>query len=160
MRGLVLIALVVLGAMTYRQAGVYRDQVTFFRHIVSLNPQARGAHANLGNALRKQGRLEECLAISLSGIGKDPDAAKVHTNVGLVLLKRERFGEAEPYLRRALALEPRNPYFLQNMGELLRKQDRYAEAVEYYGAALKIDAQVRAGARRFGGRAFSSCAIR
>ena len=140
-RGLVLIALVVLGAMTYRQAGVYRDQVTFFRHIVSLNPQARGAHANLGNALRKKGRLEECLAISLSGIGKDPDAAKVHTNVGLVLLKRGRFGEAEPYLRRALALEPRNPYFLQNMGEWLRKQDRYAEAVEYYGAALKIDAE-------------------
>ena len=140
-RGLVLIALVVLGAMTYRQAGVYRDQVTFFRHIVSLNPQARGAHANLGNALRKQGRLEECLAISLSGIGKDPDAAKVHTNVGLVLLKHGRFGEAEPYLRRALALEPRNPYFLQNMGELLRKQDRHAEAVEYYGAALKSDAR-------------------
>ena len=140
-RGLVLIALVVLGAMTYRQAGVYRDQVTFFRHIVSLNPQARGAHANLGNALRKQGRLEECLAISLSGIGKDPDAAKVHTNVGLVLLKQGRFGEAESYLRRALELEPRNPYFLQNMGEWLRKQDRYAEAVEYYGAALKSDAR-------------------
>ena len=159
-RGLVLIALVVLGAMTYRQAGVYRDQVTFFRHIVSLNPQARGAHANLGNALRKQGRLEECLAISLSGIGKDPDAAKVHTNVGLVLLKQGRFGEAEPYLRRALELEPRNPYFLQNMGELLRKQDRYAEAVEYYGAALKSDARFRAGARRFGGRAFSPGAIR
>ena len=118
-----------------------RRQVTFFSHIVSLNPQARGAHANLGNALRKQGRLEECLAISLSGIGKDPDAAKVHTNVGLVLLKQGRFGEAEPYLRRALELEPRNPYFLQNMGELLRKQDRYAEAVEYYGAALKSDAR-------------------
>ena len=140
-RSIVVIALVVLGAMTYRQAGVYRDQVTFFRHIVSLNPQARGAHANLGNALQKQGRLEECLAISLSGIGKDPDAAKVHTNVGLVLLKQGRFGEAEPYLRRALELEPRNPYFLQNMGELLRKQDRYAEAVEYYGAALKSDAR-------------------
>ena len=140
-RGLVLIALVVLGAMTYRQAGVYRDQVAFFSHIVSLNPQARGAHANLGNALRKQGRLEECLAISLSGIGKDPDAAKVHTNVGLVLLNQGRFGEAEPYLRRALALEPRNPHFLQNMGEWLRKQDRYAEAVEYYGAALKSDAR-------------------
>ena len=148
--GIVVIALVALGAMTYRQAGIYRDDITFYSHIISINPQARGAHANLGNALRKQGRLEECLAVSLSGIGKDPDAAKVHTNVGLVLLKQGRFEEAEKYLRHALELEPRNPYFLQNMGELLRKQDRYAEAVEYYSAALKSDAQFRAGARRFG----------
>ena len=30
--------LVILAALTWRQAGIYRDQVTFFSHIVSFNP--------------------------------------------------------------------------------------------------------------------------
>ena len=132
-------ALLVLGAMTWRQAGIYRDPLTFYRHIISLNPQARGAHANLGKELLDRGRLEESLAVSLEGVGRDPDRAKVHTNAGLALLKLKRFDAAGTHLRRALKLEPRNPVFLQNLGELLRKQGRYEEALVHFRAALESD---------------------
>ena len=155
MRGIAIGVIVVLGVLTYRQAGIYRDEITFYSHIISLNPHARGAHANLGNALRKQGRLEECLAISLAGVQKDPDAAKVHTNVGLVLLEQDEFDEAEKYLHRALKLEPRNPYFLQIMGELHREQGRYEDALEYYGAAIQSDANFALAYAGLGAALFS-----
>ena len=57
--GVAAIALVVLGMLTWRQASIYRDEETFNRHIIALNPQARNAHRHLGNALFKQGRYAE-----------------------------------------------------------------------------------------------------
>ena len=49
----------VLGALSWRHAGVYRDPVTFFSHIVSYNPTARDARYNLGNALQGTRKTEE-----------------------------------------------------------------------------------------------------
>ena len=39
--GVATVALVVLGMLTWRQASIYRNDETFYRHIISLNPQAR-----------------------------------------------------------------------------------------------------------------------
>ncbi|MYA22549.1 MAG: hypothetical protein F4Z30_07065, partial [Gemmatimonadetes bacterium] len=50
------VVIVVLGLLTWRQASVYRDDETLNRHIIALNPQARDAYLNLGNALYEQGR--------------------------------------------------------------------------------------------------------
>ena len=66
--GLVVVLLALLGTRTWRQAGIYRDEVTFFSHIVSLNPEARNAHYNLSNALTKAGRREEALAAAAARI--------------------------------------------------------------------------------------------
>ena len=60
--GVVLIVLVVLGTLTWRQAGLYRDRLTFYSHIVSHNPTARSAQYNLGTALLDAQRTEEALA--------------------------------------------------------------------------------------------------
>ena len=49
----------VLGALSWRHAGVYRNPVMFFSHIVSYNPTARDARYNLGNALQGTRKTEE-----------------------------------------------------------------------------------------------------
>ena len=139
-QGIALGVIIVLGVLTYRQAGVYRNEVTFYGYVVSRNPQARGAYANFGKALLNLGKWEESLAVSLAGMGKDPDTVKVYSNAAVALLKLKRFDEAERYLRRALKIEPRNPNPLQNLGEVFRKQGRYEEALEWYQAALESDA--------------------
>ena len=42
--GIAAVALVVLGMLTWRQASIYRDDETFHRHIIALNPLARTRH--------------------------------------------------------------------------------------------------------------------
>ena len=76
--GVFVIVLVLLGVLTWRQAGIYRNEVTFFSQIVSLNPRARDAHLNLGSALFDANRLEEGLAASLFAVEQRPDAAGAH----------------------------------------------------------------------------------
>ena len=136
---LAVVIVVLLGTLTWRQAGIYRDQITFFSHIVSLNPDARDAHLNLGYALFKADRPEEALAATRLAVEKRPDSATAHSNLGLVLFHLERFDETEEHLRRALKLNPRHRNARQNMAETLKKQKRYEEAVAAYRAVLKLD---------------------
>ena len=137
--GVAAVILIVLGTLTWRQAGVYRDEVTFFTHVVSYNPTARGAQQNLGHALLAVQRPEEGLVASLTATEQDPDDVKAHANVGVALIRLGRLNEAEKRLRHALTLDPRSMIVIQNLGEALRKQGRFEEALEFYRTAIRRD---------------------
>ncbi len=132
--------LVLLGALTWRQSEIYRDEVTFFTWVVSHNPAARGAQGNLGTALLEARRPEEALAAMLVALEQDPADVKALANAGAALVRTGRLEEAEERLRHALTLDPRHTIALQNLGESLRKQGRFEEALEYYRAAMETDA--------------------
>ncbi|MDE0219702.1 MAG: tetratricopeptide repeat protein, partial [Spirochaetaceae bacterium] len=137
--GLAVALVLGLALLTWRQAGIYRDEVTLFSHIVALNPQARDAHLNLGNALIEAGRNEDGLAASRIAVEQRPESADAHSNLGLALMNLERFEEADAALRQARELDPNHQSALQNSAELLRKQGRHQEAVETYLAVLQRD---------------------
>ena len=132
--------LVVLGALTWRHAEIYHDEVTFFTHVVAHNPTARGAQQNLGKALLAAQRPEEALAVSRAAVKQAPDDIKARANAGVALIRMGRLDEAEKQLRRALKIDPRHPIVLQNLAESLRKLERFDEALEYYRAAIRADA--------------------
>ena len=138
--GALVVVLVVLGALTWRQAGIYRDEIAFFSHIVAHNPEARDAHLNLGTAFLDAGRSEEGLAASLVAVEQRPDSDKAHITLARALLLLDRFDEAEAHLSRALEIEPRNWYAQQNMGALRHEQGRYEEAIEWSRKILANDA--------------------
>ena len=137
--GLVVAMLALLGATTWRQSGIYRDNVAFFSHVVSLNPQARNAHKLLSNALTRAGRPQEALAAARMAVEKHPDDAGAYSILGAALIQSERFGEANQNLRRALEIDPSHTISRHYMAEILRVQSRYREALEAYRAVLEID---------------------
>ena len=130
-----------LGTLTWRQAAIYHDEVTLFSHVVALNPQARDAHLNLGNALIEAGRNEEGLAASRIAVQQRPESADAHSNLGLALMNLEQFEASGDALRQALELDPKHQSAMQNSAELLRKQGRNEEAVEAYRAVLDRDSR-------------------
>ena len=137
--GLAVVVVALLGVLTWRQASIYRDEVTFFSHVVALNPAARNAHLNLSSALIEAGRNEEGLAVGRIAVEQRPDFADAHCNLALAQMNLERFEAAGESLRRALELAPRHKNSLQNTAELYRRQGRHQEAVEAYRAVLARD---------------------
>ena len=137
--GVMVVLLAILGTMTWRQADIYRNGVTFFSHVVSLNPEARSAHYNLSTASMNAGCLEEALAAARIAVEKSPDRADAHAVLGTALVRTERFVEAEEVLSRALEIHPSHKGIRRSMAEMLRKQERYEEALEAYRALLEID---------------------
>ena len=138
--GAAAVAVVLLfGALTWRQAAIYADEVTLFGHVVALNPGARDAHLNLANALIKAGRNEEGLAAGRLAAEQRPESADAYSKLGLALLNLGRFEESGEAFGRALELDPKHKFAMQGVAELLRTQGRYQEAVEAYRAVLDRD---------------------
>lgn len=133
------VVLAVLGTLTWQQAGIYRDEVTFYRHIIALNPTAHDAHLNLSAALSARGRNEEALAAALVAVEQRPDSANGYNNVGDALIALHRFEEAEQYLRRGRKIDPRHRNVLQNLAEALERQERDEEALDVYDGVLKFN---------------------
>ena len=140
------VVIVVLGLLTWRQASIWRDDETLNRHIIALNPQARDAYLNLGDALYEQGRYEEALDVTRIAVERRPEHFQAHFNLGATLDKLGRFEEAETHLRRAIALGPQNLDASHQLTELLFRMGEDAQdnrkpeaAAEYYIRALEID---------------------
>ena len=137
--GVATVALVALGMLTWRQASIYRDNETFYRHIIALNPQARDIHHNLGSVLYKQERYEEALDATRIAIEQRPDYAKTYANLGLILTELGRFEEAETHLRRAIALNPQVQNGHLNLGKALINQRRFEESIDTTRVVLERD---------------------
>ena len=133
------VVVVTLSGLTWRQAGVYRDEITLFSHVVAHNPSARDAHLNLSSALFEADRFDEGLAASRIAVAQRPESAGAHSNVGRALIMRGELDEAEEHLLHARGLDARNTSALQNLGEVYRKQGRYEDAVASYRAVLDVD---------------------
>ena len=137
----VLLAVALLGALgtlTWRQAALYRDGITFFRYVVAHNPRAREAHLNLGSALLRWNRLEEALAAYRVAAEQRTQDCKPPYGAGLALHHLRRPAEAEQAYLRALE---RCPYYvaaLVDYGELLLDQQRYRDALAQSQTAIEV----------------------
>ena len=139
-RGAALALLVLLGAATWNQASVYKDEVTLFRHVISLNPEAHTAHLNLAyGLLHSEGGSKEALAAARIAVKNRPLYHSSHNVLGAALSALGRYDEAEGHLRRAVELNPRYAPAFLNLGESFRKRGRYKEALEAYLAATRVN---------------------
>ena len=128
-----------LGTSTWLRAGVFRDNETFFSHVISINPDARGAHHNLGTALRDKGRHEEALAAYRIALGQDPNPAEIHIDMGLTSEQVGNLDEARHSYQEALEEDSGHRTAMNNLALLHTRQQRYQEALELFDNVLRID---------------------
>ena len=155
--GLLAVWLALLGTTTWLQTGIYRDDIAFFSHIVTLNPEARSAHRNLTRALTEVGRMEEAVAAARIAAKKRPDAVRSYTLLGNALLNLKRLDEAEENFARALDLDPSRKNELEYLSLLGRKSwewDRLQAAEKYLRRALELDPRNREGLKHLAGSYF------
>ena len=145
--GCCVVVVAVLGTLTWRQAGIYRDDIVFNSHIVSLNPEALYAHMNLGTALFWAGRYEEALAATRTAITQRPRSDRARANAARELIALGRFDEAERAVREGLEVAPFNAR-LRLYQEKLSERRMYEKALESFEAATDSDSERRRVAAR------------
>jgi Tfp pilus assembly protein PilF len=133
-------AILAIGAaMSAVQAGVWKDDLTLYRHGILAQPRSWVAHDNLGAALAARGRIDEALTEYEAAIAINPRDARTRFNLGTALDELDRTGEALPHLLEAVRLEPRDRLSRENLAIVLLRLERPAEAMEHLRAALEIE---------------------
>ncbi|MEO6245738.1 MAG: tetratricopeptide repeat protein [Opitutaceae bacterium] len=124
--------LLLLGVLTWRQSGMYRDVFSLYETTLTRNPTSWVAQLNLGTALDEAGRPEEALPHLRRALEQKPDFPETLNSLGNVLNRLGRAQEARPLLEQALRLQP-----------------RFAAAHNTLGAALMALGQTDAGLAAF-----------
>jgi tetratricopeptide (TPR) repeat protein len=125
------LVLAVLWALSRRQVGYWRDDLTLWRRAAAVAPesamvsfQLSVAHLNRANALSDLGKGEEAFEHYREALRLDPSGSQAHLirfNMGLALDRQGKRAEAVEQYREAVRLRPGFPEALENLGELLRR---------------------------------------
>ncbi len=138
--------LVALGALSWQQSGIYRNDLAFARHIDATNPRHYAGQLILSGELGVAGHHEEALAAARRGVALAEGRRGVQTHgtylaLGSALLALDHPVEAEAAFRSSLAVWPRSernrPRLL--LARALVRQARYEEGLALYEALIRED---------------------
>jgi tetratricopeptide (TPR) repeat protein len=128
-----------LAFLTFRQAALYRDNETLFRHNLAVNPGAWAAENEVGKALLTRGDATDALARFREAARLAPDAPGIQGNLGLALAGTGAHEEALAAYRRGLEREPESAALRVNLASSLLALGRSSEAIAEAEAALRTD---------------------
>ena len=132
------IAVAGLCALTWRQAGTYKNVQALWEHTLRLNPRSSVAHTNYGSLLAGQGRLREAAEHYARSIELTPEYALAYCNLGTMQFGLKMPREALKNLRKSIEIEPK--YYLShwNLGKFLILLGRHDEGIGHLSKAVEI----------------------
>ena len=137
-KGVALALLALLGVATWNQTGVYKNEVSLFKHVISFNPESWAAHQNLGMALLRFNEFEEAESHLRRSLEIFPLNPKAFRNLGEALKGQERYEESLKWYRVATGVEPDEPLNHAGMGTVFFHLERYPEAISSMKRALEL----------------------
>lgn len=130
--------LAVLALLTWRQAEIYRDAETLWRHTVAGNPDGWLGRIQLAGILADAGRLDEAVLHARAAVAANPGVPEPHNALGSLLELAGRTADAEAQFTASLAIEPRNYEVLTNLAIVLADSGRPREALDRLAGALRF----------------------
>ncbi len=131
------VATCALGARTWHRNREYHDPLVLWSQTVVVRPDNPRALNNLGNELRRRGRIREGVAAYRRAIAAEPEHALAHRNLGFALAELGDIEGAIREHRRALELDPRDAGWYNDLALLLRSVGLPEEAVPLYEEAVR-----------------------
>ncbi len=133
----VVLLLLVLGTLTWKQADLYQNMESLFRDNVEKNPRAWVAQYNLATELGKNGKIQEAIDHYSQSLAVNSINVQAHNNIAILLAKQGKYDEAIAHYSKALELKPKFAIAYQNLADLLRQQGKLDEAIGHYYKAIE-----------------------
>ncbi len=121
-----------------------------FRHLLATSPRECVLHWNLGNALRRQDRLEEATEAYHTALQLYPDSHNAHHNLGMTLYQQGRREEAVTHYLAALRSKPDLYTTHSNLAVALVELGKSDEAMAHFVKAVEIRPEYAEGQYNLG----------
>ena len=123
---------------TYLQIGVWKNDFTFYGHVINLNPKDARAYHYLGCAMANNGENEKALYYYYMALKYNPGYYLPYLNAGVVFQKMNRMEEAINCYNKVLQINNKSVEAHYNIGLIFMKYN-YNEAIVHFKKALEID---------------------
>jgi tetratricopeptide (TPR) repeat protein len=133
------VVLLLLGALTWRQCGMYADAKTLWQATVRENPESWMARSNLGIALEGKGQFGEAIGQFREAVRLKPDYAPNHYNLGFALGSNGHIDEAIRQFQEAIRLDPDYAIAHNNLGTALGISGKTDEAIFQFQEAIRLN---------------------
>jgi len=131
----------VLGGLTWRQSGMYRDKETLWRKTIDRNPNCALAYNNFGTLLFSNGQADEAIPYFQKALGIQPDYAMARLNLGDALLHKGQVSEAIACFQKVLEIQPPEAapraMAYNNLGWIFLQRGQVDEAVAHFQQAVE-----------------------
>ena len=126
---------------TAESVGNNSQAETIWRKVLQVEPNNGKAYNNLGNALRRQGKLPEALAAHQKALQLNPNDAEAYVGIGNVLNAQDKQEEALASHKKAIQLNPKLATAYNGLGNALSDQKKLEldEAIAAYQKAIELD---------------------
>ena len=127
-----------LGALTWRQCGVWRSTESLWTYTAARAPQSSIAQNGYGYVLLEQGRAAEAIPILRHALAIQPSNEKAHHNLWRALKETGDEVALIAAYRDAIRVQPQlpDPYF--NLGNALVRRNDLEGAIENYRTAVRL----------------------
>lgn len=132
------IPIVVLAWMAHAQSLVWKNTETLFTNVLNHYPSSYVAHANLGNAYRRDDDLESAIKEFEAALAIKPHA-RTYSNLGAVYRKQGNYSLAQEQYDKALAIDGNSKEAYLGLGLLRDETGQLDEAQAAYERAITID---------------------
>ncbi len=96
------------------------------------------AFAQLAEALRRTGRVEEAIEACRAGLVHHPAYLSAHVTLGRALIEQGELEAAQAELKEVLAAAPENLAAIRGLAEIHQQRGQQGEALEQYRRALTL----------------------
>lgn len=134
-----ILALAVLGVLSARQVGHWRNSKTLFHHTLSVTEDNPVIMNSLGAIYTGEGDLEKGGAYLRRALQLKPAFGMAHSNMGATLAKMGRMGPAAFHYRQAIRYDPNLAVPHYNYAAVMFRQKRIQEAMHHLSQAIRID---------------------
>ncbi|MGA9772298.1 MAG: tetratricopeptide repeat protein [Blastocatellia bacterium] len=138
MAAIATVVLLIMGTLTWRQTGLWRDSVTLFTHTLSITSDNLPMEYNLGYVLGRQGKSDEAVAHFNEALRISPDFYDALINLGITLADQGKVADALRYYEQALRVEPNSGKAHTQMAIALARQEKMREAMPHFYKAVEL----------------------
>jgi tetratricopeptide (TPR) repeat protein len=132
------VLLLILGTLTWQQAGTYANAETLWQTTLRKNPDCALAAVDLGQCYFLQDhRVDDAIALDRRAIQLDPGFYEAWNNLGVCLAYQGLTDQAMSSFRQALKINPGYENSTVVLAALLNQTNNYAAAIGVYQDALK-----------------------
>jgi tetratricopeptide (TPR) repeat protein len=135
------VVLTASSAVTWRQVGYWKDNLTLYRHTLDVTTGNYLILNNYGIALAQEGRLDEAIDQYLASLKIDPNRPATRNNLGFAYFRKGMVDHAILQFQMAIALNPDYAEAHNNLGIAYGKKGWIRQATEEISMGMKLQSR-------------------